>query len=148
VKPVSRGIDRVCVTFDEPNLVANARLVLVATLVKRLGLEVLIDRTVRLGRGAGGFRPGRKVLTLVHAMVAGASHIDHANVLCAGSTARVLDHRVMAPTTLGTFFVPSPSATSASSKPSSATRSMRPGASALAYNLGGNTAEIALAVAK
>jgi hypothetical protein len=103
VKPVSRGIDRVCVTFDEPNLVANAGLVLVATLVKRLGLEVLIDRTVRLGRGAGGFRPGRKVLTLVHAMVAGASHIDHANVLCAGSTARVLDHRVMAPTTLGTF---------------------------------------------
>ena len=103
MKPVSRGIDRVCVTFDEPNLVANAGLVLVATLVKRLGLEVLIDRTVRLGRGAGGFRPGRKVLTLVHAMVAGASHIDHANVLCAGSTARVLDHRVMAPTTLGTF---------------------------------------------
>jgi hypothetical protein len=91
------------VTFDEPNLVANAGLVLVATLVKRLGLEVLIDKTVRLGRQAGGFRPGRKVLTLVHAMVAGASHIDHANVLRAGSTAKVLDHRVMAPSTLGTF---------------------------------------------
>ncbi|MGA2458877.1 MAG: IS1380 family transposase [Terriglobales bacterium] len=90
-------------TFDEPNLVANAGLVLVATLVKRLGLEVLIDKTVRLGRQAGGFRPGRKVLTLVHAMVAGASHIDHANVLRAGSTAKVLDHRVMAPSTLGTF---------------------------------------------
>jgi hypothetical protein len=91
------------VTFDEPNLVANAGLVLVATLVKRLGLEMLIDKTVRLGRQAGGFRPGRKVLTLVHAMVAGASHIDHANVLRAGSTAKVLDHRVMAPSTLGTF---------------------------------------------
>jgi hypothetical protein len=103
VKPVSRGIDRIGVTFDEPNLVANAGLVLVATLVKRLGLEVLIDKTVRLGRQAGGFRPGRKVLTLVHAMVAGASHIDHANVLRAGSTAKVLDHRVMAPSTLGTF---------------------------------------------
>ena len=103
MKPVSRGIDRVAVTFDEPNLVANAGLVLVATLVKRLGLEVLIDKTVRLGRQAGGFRPGRKVLTLVHAMVAGASHIDHANVLRAGSTAKVLDHRVMAPSTLGTF---------------------------------------------
>lgn len=103
MKPVSRGIDRIGVTFDEPNLVANAGLVLVATLVKRLGLEVLIDKTVRLGRQAGGFRPGRKVLTLVHAMVAGASHIDHANVLRAGSTAKVLDHRVMAPSTLGTF---------------------------------------------
>lgn len=103
MKPVSRGIDRVVVTFDEPNLVANAGLVLVATLVKRLGLEMLIDKTVRLGRQAGGFRPGRKVLTLVHAMVAGASHIDHANVLRAGSTAKVLDHRVMAPSTLGTF---------------------------------------------
>jgi hypothetical protein len=103
VKPVSRGIDRVVVTFDEPNLVANAGLVLVATLVKRLGLEILIDKTVRLGRQAGGFRPGRKVLTLVHAMVAGASHIDHPNVLRAGSTAKVLDHRVMAPSTLGTF---------------------------------------------
>lgn len=103
MKPVSRGIDRIGVTFDEPNLVANAGLVLVATLVKRLGLEMLIDKTVRLGRQAGGFRPGRKVLTLVHAMVAGASHIDHANVLRAGSTAKVLDHRVMAPSTLGTF---------------------------------------------
>ena len=103
MKPVSRGIDRVCVTFDEPNLVANAGLVLVATLVKRLCLEVLIDHSVRLGRRAGGFMPGRKVLTLVHAMVAGASHIDHANVLRAGSTAKVLEHRVMAPSTLGTF---------------------------------------------
>lgn len=103
MKSVSRGIDRIGVTFDEPNLVANAGLVLVATLVKRLGLEVLIDKTVRLGRQTGGFRPGRKVLTLVHAMVAGASHIDHANVLRAGSTAKVLDHRVMAPSTLGTF---------------------------------------------
>ena len=33
---VSRGIDRIEVTFDEPNLVANAGLMLVATLVVRL----------------------------------------------------------------------------------------------------------------
>ena len=51
----------------------------------------------------GGARPGRKVLTLVHAIVAGASHIDHADMLRAGDTARVLGHRVMAPSTLGTF---------------------------------------------
>ena len=45
----------------------------------------------------------RKVLTLVHALVAGASHIDHADVSRAGASEEVLSHRVMAPSTLGTF---------------------------------------------
>jgi hypothetical protein len=103
VKPVSRGIDRIAVTFDDPNLVANAGLVLIATLVSRLGLEDLCNSTIRLAGRTGGFQPGRKILTLVHAMVAGASHIDHADMLRAGSTAKVLSHRVMAPSTLGTF---------------------------------------------
>ena len=100
---VSHSIDRIDATFDEPNLVANAGLLLVATLTHRLGLEALIDATVRLVGRIGGARPGRKVLTLVHAMIAGASHIDHADMLRAGSTAGVLGHRVMAPSTLGTF---------------------------------------------
>ena len=100
---VSRSIDRLAVTFDDPNQVANAGLLLVATVVARLGLERLIDDAVRLAGRVGGARPGRKVLTLVHAMVAGASHIDHADVLRAGDTAGVLGHRVMAPSTLGTF---------------------------------------------
>ena len=103
MKSVSRGIDRIAVTFDEPNLVANAGLVLIATLVNRLGLEELCNATVRLAGRTGGFQPGRKILTLVHAMVAGASHIDHADMLRAGSTEAVLGHRVMAPSTLGTF---------------------------------------------
>jgi hypothetical protein len=103
VTGVSHGIDRIDATFDEPNLVANAGLLLVATLTQRLGLETLIDATVRLVGRVGGARPGRKVLTLVHAMIAGASHIDHADMLRAGSTAAVLGHRVMAPSTLGTF---------------------------------------------
>jgi hypothetical protein len=51
----------------------------------------------------GGALPGRKVLTLVHSIVAGGSHIDHADVLRAGATQAVLAHRVMAPSTLGTF---------------------------------------------
>ena len=72
-------------------------------MASRLGLEALIDATVRLAWRVGGFRPGRKVLTLVHAMVAGASHIGHADRLRAGATERVLGHRVMAPSTLGTF---------------------------------------------
>ena len=113
---VSHGLDRVHVIFDEPNLVANAGLLLVATLTGRLGLEGLIDSTVWLVGRVGGARPGRKVLTLVHAMITGASHIDHADMLRAGSTAAVLGHRVMAPSTLGTFLRPSRSVTSANSK--------------------------------
>jgi hypothetical protein len=63
----------------------------------------LIDDMVRLDRRVGGARPGRKVLTLVHSILAGGSHIDHADVLRAGATSAVLGHRVMAPSTLGTF---------------------------------------------
>jgi hypothetical protein len=103
VTRVSHGIDRLDVTFDDPNLVADAGLLLVATVSARLGLEALIDSTVRLVGRIGGARPGRKVLTLVHAMIGGASHIDHADMLRAGSTASVLGHQVMAPSTLGTF---------------------------------------------
>lgn len=100
---VSHRIDRISVTFDDPNLVANAGLLLVGTLVVRLELERLVNAMVRLVGRVGGARPGRKVLTLVHAIVAGASHIGHADVLRAGNTAGVLPHRVMAPSTLGTF---------------------------------------------
>ena len=100
---VSRGIDRIEVTFDDPTLVADAGLIGPATLMSRLGLEALINATVRLVGRVGGALPGRKVLTLVATILAGGSHIDHANVLRAGSTQRVLGFRVMAPSTLGTF---------------------------------------------
>ena len=100
---VSHGLDRIDATFDDPNLVANAGLLLVATLSQRLGLEALIDATVRLDGRVGGARPGRKVLTLAHALCVGGSHIDHADMLRAGATAGVLGHRVMAPSTSGTF---------------------------------------------
>jgi len=103
VGSVSRNLDRIEVTFDDPHLVANAGLLLVSTLVVRLRLERLINEIVDLSGRVGGALPGRKVLTLVHAMVAGGSHIDHADVLRAGATQSVLPHRVMAPSTLGTF---------------------------------------------
>ena len=51
----------------------------------------------------GAALPGRKVMSLVHGMLAGADSIDDMNVLRAGSTGLVLGHRVMAPSTLGTF---------------------------------------------
>lgn len=99
----SRTIDCVAVTFDDPTLVADAGLLVPATLMVRLGLEALVNRLVHLTGRVGGALPGRKVLTLVAAILAGASHIDHADRLRAGATARVLPFRVMAPSTLGTF---------------------------------------------
>jgi hypothetical protein len=100
---VSHPIDRIEATFDDPTLVADAGLVVPATLMVRLGLEALIDQTLRLVDRIGGARPGRKVLTLVAAMLVGASHIDHTDRLRAGATHKVLPFRVMAPSTLGTF---------------------------------------------
>ena len=100
---VSHTIDRLEATFDDETLVANAGLVLPATLMVRLGLEALVDTTVRLSGRVGGARPGRKVLSLVATILAGGSHIDHADMLRAGATQRVLPFRVMAPSTLGTF---------------------------------------------
>jgi len=103
VASVSRGLDRIEVTFDDPSLVADAGLIVPATLMVRLGLEDLINATLRLIGRVGGARPGRKMLTLVATILAGGSHIDHADRLRAGATHRVLPFRVMAPSTLGTF---------------------------------------------
>ena len=85
------------------SLVADAGLLVAGTLMDRLGLEDLVDRTVCLGGREGGANPGRKVCTVVAAMLVGGSHIDHVGRLRAGSTDRVLPHAVMAPSTVGTF---------------------------------------------
>ena len=80
---IPKYVDRLGVVFDDGSLVAG-------TLMSRLGLERLLDETVRLGDRVGGSRPGRKVLSLVASMLVGGSHIDHADRLRAGSTDRVL----------------------------------------------------------
>lgn len=98
VRPDSIGVE-----FDDERLVANAGLILIATLSRRLGIESLVDKTVRLGERAGASRPGRKVLTLIHAIAAGADSIDDTEVLRSGGTEALLGHRAMAPSTLGTF---------------------------------------------
>jgi hypothetical protein len=41
-----------------------------------------------LGEQAGAHRPGRKLLTLVHAMLAGADCIDDADLLRCGATSK------------------------------------------------------------
>ena len=124
---VSRAVDRLDVTFDDESLVANAGLVLPATLMVRLGLESLIDASVRLVGRVGGARPGRKVLTLVATIMAGGSHIDHAGMLRAGATQRVLPFRVMAPRRSARSCGRSRSVMSANSTRSSAKRSGGPG---------------------
>jgi Transposase DDE domain group 1 len=97
-------LDSVRVAFDEPRLASDAGLLLTATLADRLGIEELVNDSVWLGYGVpGAALPGRKVMSLVHGMLAGADSIDDMNVLRAGWTGVVLGHRAMAPSTLGTF---------------------------------------------
>ena len=98
------SVDSVRVQFDEQRLVSDAGLLLTATLAERLGIEELVNESVWLDPSApGAALPGRKVLSLVHGMLAGADSIDDVNVLRAGSTGMILGHRVMASSTLGTF---------------------------------------------
>src|SRR3954447_14972844 len=67
------------------------------------GIEALVDDRVVLGERVGAGNEGAKVMTLVSAMALGADCIDDCDVLRSGRTADVLGHRVMAPSTLGTF---------------------------------------------
>jgi hypothetical protein len=96
------GLDRVEVVFDDRRAVSDAGIVLVATLAARLGIEALAARVVRLGDRVGAANAGRKVMTLIYAMVLGADCIDDCEVLRSGRLAALLG-RVAAPSTLGTF---------------------------------------------
>ncbi len=96
--------DQIAVVFDEQRLVSDAGLLLTASLADRLGIAQLVNDAVSLGSGVpGAALPGRKVMTLVHGMLAGADSIDDMDLLRAGSTGLILGHVVMAPSTLGTF---------------------------------------------
>ena len=57
--------DRIQVAFDDHRLVANAGLMLPATLARRLGLSRLVDRHLDLGDAPGRANTGDKLLTLV-----------------------------------------------------------------------------------
>ncbi|MDO8483927.1 MAG: hypothetical protein Q7S35_03145 [Candidatus Limnocylindrales bacterium] len=82
---------------------ADAGLLLPATLAHRLGLRELVDEHVDLGDAPGRANAVDKVLTLVASVLAGGDTIDDADALRAGGTARVLGHAVKAASTLGTF---------------------------------------------
>src|SRR6266496_92595 len=99
----SHTLDQLDIAFDDTHAIANAGLLLPATLAERLGVEQAADALIDLGDRPGAAHPGRKLLTLVHSMLAGADCIDDADLLRCGATSQVLGHRVMAPSTLGTF---------------------------------------------
>ena len=80
--------DRIRILFDDHRLVANAGLLLPATLARHLGLRELVDHHLDLGGAPGRANTGDKMLTLVASALVGRS---------------VLGCVVKAPSTLGTF---------------------------------------------
>jgi len=99
----SHTLDRITTRFDDRRLVADAGLLLPATLAQHLGLQALFDDHVDLGANPGRANVGAKALTLVLSALAGGDCIDDADALRAGGTQAVLGHSVAAPSTLGTY---------------------------------------------
>ena len=82
--------DRIRILFDDHRLVANAGLLLPATLARHLGLRELVDHHLDLGGAPGRANIGDKMLTLVASALAGGDCIDDADALRAGGTVGVL----------------------------------------------------------
>lgn len=99
----SHTLDRLDVAFDDDRLVADAGLVLPATLAQHLGLRELVDEHLDLGRASGRANAGDKMLSLVMSALAGGDCIDDADALRAGGTERILGFALKAASTLGTF---------------------------------------------
>ena len=95
--------DRIQITFDDRRLVANAGLLLPATLARHLGLPELVRQRLDLGDAPGRANTSDKMMTLVASALAGGDCIDDADVLRTGGTASTLGGTVKAPSTLGTF---------------------------------------------
>ena len=74
--------DRVEVTFDHPNLVADSGLLLLGLLARRLGLPGLVARWVHTGAP----NPAAKVMTIVMGMLSRAINIDALDRLRSGAT--------------------------------------------------------------
>ncbi len=100
----SSGLEGIEIAFDEERLVADAGLVLPATLCERLGAQGVIDGRLerpapaRMGGGAGA-----KALSVAFAMLAGADSIDDVERLRAGASGAVLGLRPRAATTCGNW---------------------------------------------
>jgi hypothetical protein len=91
----SHSLDGLDTAFDDDRLVADAGLLLPATLAHRIGLRDLVDEHLDLGDKPGHANAGDKLLTLVLSALAGGDCIDDANALRAGGTERVLGFSVL-----------------------------------------------------
>jgi hypothetical protein len=98
----SHKLDRVSVSFDEPNLVSNAGLLAPALVAQKLRVAELIDQRVDLGERPGAANSGAKALTVVGAALAGGDSIEDVDVLRSGAVPQVFDE-VRAPSTVGTW---------------------------------------------
>ena len=99
----AHSLDRLETAFDDHRLVADAGLLLPATLAHHLGLKDLVDEHLNLDDRPGRANAGDKLMTLVMSALAGSDRIDDANALRAGGTERILGFSVKAASTLGTF---------------------------------------------
>src|ERR1700677_4429620 len=100
VRPSCHSLDRLAVTFDDDHAVADAGLLLPATLAQHLGLRELFDTHVDLGGAPGRANVGLKAMTLVLSALAGGDCIDDAGVLRCAARVKVLGQAVRAPSTL------------------------------------------------
>ena len=91
--------DRIKIAFDDHRLMANAGLILPATLAQHLGLGELVDNHVDLGNAPGRANTGDKVMTLAASALAGGDCIDDADVLRTGGTAGAVGCTLKAPST-------------------------------------------------
>ena len=95
--------DRIRILFDDRRLVANAGLLLPATLARHLGLPELVRQGLDPGDAPGRANTSDKMMTPVASAPAGGDCIDDADVLRTGGTACTPGGTVKAPSTPGTF---------------------------------------------
>ena len=77
--------DRIQITFDDRRLVANAGLVLPATLARHLGLPELLQKHLDLGNAPGRANAGDKMMTLVASALARGEAQPQGHVGLAGA---------------------------------------------------------------
>lgn len=92
------------VAFDDPNLVADAGLVLLIALAEQIGLPDLVLEHLAIvdGDNSAGANPQAKVMSLVAGMAAGADSIEDIDRLRHAGNKHVFGE-MRAPSTLGTF---------------------------------------------
>jgi hypothetical protein len=95
-------VDELEIVFDDQRLVADAGLVLPATLCDRLGAQQVRDELIeRPSDPQVGHAAGAKALSVTFAMLAGADSIDDVDRLRSGATGSVLGLRPRAASTAG-----------------------------------------------